>query len=99
MLAARCPQCGAASPVSVATPELLDCSYCPYVGRPPEAVVQELYAAQHALHAMDRGRRQLSAQQIRAATEARISASAFPWLIVPLACPLPVCGCACVPCI
>lgn len=95
MLAARCPQCGAASPVSVATPELLDCSYCPYVGRPPEAVVQELYAAQHALHAMDRGRRQLSAQQLRAVTQARISASAFPWLLGLLVLPLLVCGGSC----
>jgi len=44
-------------------------------------VVQELYAAQQALHAMDSGRRQLSAQQVRALLRARNTHTGLTWLL------------------
>ncbi len=65
MLAARCPQCGAPTPVSAANPDHLDCAYCSYVGPPPPDVAASLRAAGAVLGRLEARRRQLSTFQQR----------------------------------
>ncbi|MGE0326714.1 MAG: hypothetical protein AB7S68_30585 [Polyangiaceae bacterium] len=66
MLAAKCPNCGATSPISLELPDLLDCSYCAYQGPLPPHIEQEVVAAREALWAMQAQRRQLSVRRFQA---------------------------------
>ena len=95
MLAAHCPQCGAASPVCVAQPELLDCAYCPYVGRPDDRVVAELHAARAALFHIHATRRQFSGGQRRAIERGKTQRLTVFVLLAFLVAPLLLCGGGC----
>ncbi|MGE0327171.1 MAG: hypothetical protein AB7K71_07170 [Polyangiaceae bacterium] len=95
MLAAHCPQCGAASPVCVAQPELLDCAYCPYVGRPDDRVVAELHAARAALFHIHATRRQFSVGQRRAIERGKTQRLRVFVLLAFLVAPLFLCGGGC----
>lgn len=95
MLAAHCPQCGAASPVSVADPEVLDCAYCPYVGRPDARVITELHAARDALFKIHATRRQLSDGQRRAIQRGESQRRTIFALLTFLIAPLFLCGGGC----
>lgn len=95
MLAAHCPQCGAASPVCVAEPEVLDCAYCPYVGRPDAQVVAELQAARDALFRIHATRRQLSVGQRRAIQRGESQRRTVFALLTFLIAPLFLCGGGC----
>ncbi|MBX3183098.1 MAG: hypothetical protein KIT72_17075 [Polyangiaceae bacterium] len=92
MLAAKCPQCGAVSPVSLAAPEHLHCRYCQYAGSPDPAVVAELHHARAALWQIDTGRRQLSSQQRRMVERAQGQSLGLMALLALVSLPLLLCG-------
>ncbi len=95
MLAARCPQCGAPTPVSAARPDHLDCAYCSYVGPPPPDVEASLRAAAAVLGRMQAQRRQLSQFQHRTLGRMGCSMTLFFVLLGALALPFAVSAAAC----
>ncbi|WP_437334927.1 hypothetical protein [Sorangium sp. So ce394] len=60
MLAVHCPRCGRPAPVSLASPDLMECAACHYRGPPPAEAAQGLRAAAHVVFQTDARRRQLS---------------------------------------
>ncbi len=92
MLAAKCPQCGAVSPVSLAAPEHLHCRYCQYAGSPAQEVVAELHHARAALWQIDTGRRQLTSQQRRMVERAQGQSLGLMAVLALVSLPLLLCG-------
>jgi hypothetical protein len=66
VLAAHCPNCGAANPVSVAEPQRYACQYCKYDGPPQADVSRRLEQAAEVVADLDQRKLQLSYQQQRA---------------------------------
>ncbi len=95
MLAARCPQCGAPTPVSAAAPDLLDCAYCSYVGPPPPEVAASLRAAAAVLGSMQARRRQLTSFQHRTLGRMGCSMALYFALLGALALPFAIFAAAC----
>ncbi len=71
MPAIACPQCGAPTRVSLATPDWMGCASCRYAGPPAPQVRQELLAAREVLWRGDARRRQLGWTQQRLGAGAR----------------------------
>lgn len=95
MLAARCPKCGAPTPVSAAAPDHMDCAYCAYVGPPPAEVQADLRAAAAVLGRMTSRRRQLTRFQQRALGRMGCSSVLYFALLAAMALPFAISAAAC----
>ncbi|WP_438017282.1 hypothetical protein WMF18_42035 [Sorangium sp. So ce315] len=60
MLAVHCPRCGRPAPVSLASPDVMECAACHHRGPPPAEAARGLRAAAHIVFQADVRRRQLS---------------------------------------
>lgn len=85
MPAITCPECGAATRVSLETPTVVDCAACGTKGTPSEAITADLIAAQQALTAMDATRRQLGWAQHRLTTTSAGAGTLFAIVLLPFA--------------
>lgn len=96
MLAVHCTQCGAPTPVSLATPDRFECVHCGFQGRNPPQVAANLQSAAHALFATAERDRQLSSYRRVQVTRTNIGAALYVLLLLILIVPFVVGGGACV---